>query len=180
MRLWNGPDSFGLVTRFLHWLMAGLILAMFALGLKLTSMEPGLSNLWLYGLHKTLGITLLALVVLRLLWHLISPPPAPIGQPGWQRRFVKAWHWTLYALMIAVPVCGWAGSSATGIDTVIFNRITLPPLVAPGERAEFVWFILHEIFAKTLIGMVIVHMLAALKREMAGDGTLTRMLRGRA
>ncbi len=50
----------------------------------------------------------------------------------------------------------------------------------PNETSEFVWFILHEIFAKTLLGMVIVHMLAALKREMDGDGTLTRMLRGRA
>lgn len=180
MALRNGPDSFGLVSRAIHWTMAILILAMFALGLRLTSMEPGLSNLWLYGLHKTVGFTLLLLVSVRILWHLVSRPPAPIGPPGPLRIFVKAWHWTLYALMIAVPICGWAGSSATGIDIVIFNSFTLPPLVAPGARAEFVWFILHEIFAKTLIGMAIVHMLGALKREMAGDGTLTRMLRGRA
>jgi cytochrome b561 len=179
MALRNGPDSFGLVTRVLHWTMAILILAMFALGLRLTSMEPGLSNLWLYGLHKSVGFTFLLLVVLRLLWHLVSPPPQPIGPPGKLRLFVRAWHWTLYALMIAVPICGWAGSSATGIDIVIFGQFTLPPLVAPSERAEFVWFILHEIFAKTLIGMAIVHMLGALKREMSGDGTLTRMLRGR-
>lgn len=178
MALRNGPDSFGLVTRLIHWVMAILILAMFALGLRLTSMQPGLSNLWLYGLHKTVGITLLALVLLRLSWHVISPPPAPIGPPGRMRLFVKAWHLTLYALMIAVPICGWAGSSASGIDTVIFGSITLPALVAPSETAEFVWFILHEILAKTLIGMVVVHMLAAVKREIAGDGTLRRMLRG--
>ena len=180
MALRNGPDSFGLVTRLIHWVMAILILAMFALGLRLTSMEPSLSNLWLYGLHKTVGITLLALVLLRLCWHVVSPPPAPIGPPGRMRLFVKGWHWTLYALMIAVPVCGWAGSSASGIDTVIFGTIILPPLVAANETAEFVWFILHEIFAKTLIGMALVHLLAALRREFAGDGTLTRMLRGRS
>jgi cytochrome b561 len=179
MALWNGPDSFGLITRLIHWTMAILILAMFALGLRLTSMEPGLSNLWLYGLHKTVGITLLALVVLRLAWHLVSRPPAPIGPPGPMRLFVKAWHWTLYALMIAVPICGWAGSSASGIDTVIFNRVTLPPLVAASERAEYVWFILHEILAKVLISMALVHMFGALKREMEGDGTLIRMIRGR-
>jgi cytochrome b561 len=179
MGLRNGPESFGLVTRVLHWTMAVLIVVMFALGLRLTSMEPGLSNLWLYGLHKTLGITLLLLVLVRILWHMVSRPPPPIGPPGRMRLFVRVWHWTLYALMIATPVAGWAGSSASGIDTVIFGQVTLPPLVAPGERAEFVWFILHEIFAKTLIGMVAVHMLAALKREMEGDGTLTRMLRGR-
>lgn len=180
MALRNGPDAFGLITRLIHWLMALLILAMFALGLRLTSMQPGLSNLWLYGLHKTVGITLLGLVILRIFWHLVSPPPQPVGPPGWMRTFVKAWHWTLYALMIATPIAGWAGSSASGIDTVVFSRFTLPPLVAANETSEFVWFILHEIFAKTLIGMVIVHILGALKREMAGDGTLTRMLRGRA
>ncbi len=176
----NGSDEFGLVTRVIHWVMAALVLGMIALGLRITSMEPGLSNLWLYGLHKTIGITLLALVLLRLLWHVISPPPSPIGPAGPGRMFVKAWHWTLYLLLIAVPICGWAGSSASGIDTVFAGAITLPPLVAPSERAEFVWFILHEIFAKTLLGMVIVHILAALRREMAGDGTLTRMLRGKA
>ncbi|HOZ32361.1 MAG TPA: cytochrome b [Tabrizicola sp.] len=179
MDLRNGPDRFGLVTRLIHWTMAGLILLMFALGLRITSMEPGLSNLWLYGLHKTIGFCLLALVVLRIVWHLVSPPPLPIGAPGKLRLFVRAWHWLLYALMIATPVAGWAGSSASGLDTVIFGSLTLPPLVEASEDAEFVWFILHEIFAKTLVGMALVHMLAALKREMDGDGTLTRMIRGR-
>jgi cytochrome b561 len=178
MALRNGPDSFGLVTRLIHWVMAVLILFMFALGLRLTSMEPGLSNLWLYGLHKTVGISLLALVVLRILWHLASPPPAPIGPPGRMRLFVKTWHRALYALMLATPIAGWAGSSASGIDTVVFGSITLPALVAPGETAESVCFILHEILAKTLIGMVVVHILGAIRREIAGDGTLTRMLRG--
>ena len=179
MALRNGPDTFGLVTRVIHWLMALLILSLIALGLRLAWMEPSLANLWLYGLHKTLGLTALALVLLRILWHIVSPPPAPIGQPGWQRLFIKAWHWTLYALMIATPIAGWAGSSASGIDTVFAESFTVPPLVEPNEASEFVWFILHEIFAKTLLGMLIVHMLAAFKREMEGDGTLTRMMRGR-
>jgi cytochrome b561 len=178
MALRNGPDSFGLISRLIQWGMALLILSLLALGLRLAWMEPGLANLWLYGLHKTLGLTALALVLLRILWHVISPPPGPQAT-GWERLFIKAWHWTLYALMIATPIAGWAGSSASGIDTVIFGSIAVPPLVEANETSEFVWFILHEIFAKTLLGMVIVHMLAALKREMEGDGTLTRMLKGR-
>ncbi len=179
MALRNGPDEFGLITRTLHWLMAALILAMVPLGLTLAWMKPGLSNLWLYGLHKTVGLTLLALVILRLVWHFLSPPPGPIGPPGPARMLAKVWHWTLYLLMIAVPVSGWAGSSASGIDTVFAGTFTVPPLVEPGETAEFVWFILHEIFAKTLAGMVIVHVLAAFRRQLAGDGTVTRMVRGR-
>lgn len=179
MGLRNGPESFGLISRLFHWLMAILVLSLIALGLRLSSMEPGLSNLWLYGLHKTLGLTALGLVLLRILWHLISPPPGPMAT-GWERLFIKAWHWTLYALMIATPIAGWAGSSASGIDTLYAETFVVPPLVEADETSEFVWFILHEIFAKTLLGMVLVHMLAALKRGMAGDGTLTRMLRGKA
>jgi cytochrome b561 len=178
MALKNGPDSFGLVTRLIHWAMALLIISLIALGLRLAWMEPSLANLWLYGLHKTLGLTALGLVLLRILWHVISPPPGPHAT-GWMRLFIKAWHWTLYALMIATPIAGWAGSSASGIDTLYAETFTVPPLVEANETSEFVWFILHEIFAKTLLGMVIVHMLAALKREMEGDGTLTRMIRGR-
>ena len=180
MKLRNTPDAFGLVTRVLHWTMALLVLLMFALGLRLSSMEPGLSNLWLYGLHKTAGFCLLTLVMLRIGWHIFSSPPLPIGPPGKLRLFVRFWHWTLYGLMIATPIAGWAGSSASGIDTVIFGSLILPPLVAVSESGEFVWFILHEIFAKVLVGMALVHMLAAFKREMEGDGTLTRMIKGRA
>ncbi|MES2539974.1 MAG: cytochrome b [Pseudomonadota bacterium] len=179
MALRNGPDEFGLISRLIHWGMALLLISLLALGLRIAAMEPGLSTPWLYGLHKTLGLTALALVLLRVIWHLISPPPGPQAT-GWMRLFIKAWHWTLYALMIATPIAGWAGSSASGIDTLYAETFVIPPLVEPNETSEFVWFILHEIFAKTLLGMVIVHMLAALKREMDGDGTLTRMLRGRA
>lgn len=179
MALRNGPDEFGLISRLIHWGMALLLISLLALGLRIAAMEPSLSTLWLYGLHKTLGLTALALLLLRVIWHLISPPPGPQAT-GWMRLFIKAWHWTLYALMIATPIAGWAGSSASGIDTLYAETIVIPPLVEPNETSEFVWFILHEIFAKTLLGMVIVHMLAALKREMDGDGTLTRMLRGRA
>lgn len=179
MVLRNGPDEFGLISRLIHWGMALLLISLLALGLRIAAMEPGLSTLWLYGLHKTLGLTALALVLLRVIWHLISPPPGPQAT-GWMRLFIKTWHWALYALMIATPIAGWAGSSASGIDTLYAETFVIPPLVEPNETSEFVWFILHEIFAKTLLGMVIVHMLAALKREMDGDGTLTRMLRGRA
>lgn len=178
MALRNGPDAFGLVTRTIHWVMALLILSQIALGLRIVWMEPGLANLWLFGLHKTLGLTALGLVVIRILWHIVSPPPGPQAT-GWLRLFIKAWHWTLYALMIATPIAGWAGSSASGIDTVYAETFVVPPIVEVNETSEFVWFILHEIFAKTLLGMVIIHILAAFKRQIEGDGTLTRMLKGR-
>jgi cytochrome b561 len=180
MQLSNTPEEFGLVTRVLHWGMALLVLTMLALGLRISSMEPGLANLWLYGLHKTLGILTLALILIRLGWHLYSPPPRPIGPPGPAVRVARAVHWTFYLLLIAIPLTGWAGSSATGIDVMIADRWTLPPLVEPSVEGEAFWFRLHDILTKLLIALVGLHMLGALKREMDGDGTLTRMLRGKA
>ena len=180
MTLSNRPDAFGLVSRALHWGMALLVIAMLALGLRISSMEPGLANLWLYGLHKTLGITILTLILIRLGWHLYTPPPRPIGPPGPALWAARAVHWAFYVLLVAIPLTGWAGSSATGIDVVIAERWTLPPLVEPSAEAEALWFRLHDILTKLLIGLVTLHILGALRHEMAGDGTLTRMLRGRA
>ena len=180
MALKNGPDSFGLVSRGLHWGMMLLVISMLALGLRISDMEPGLANLWLYGLHKTLGVTVLALMLARLGWHLFTPPPRPIGPWGPTLWLARGVHWAFYGLLVAIPLTGWAASSATGIDVLIAERWVLPPLVTPSIAGEAFWFGLHDILTKLLIGLIVLHMLGALKREMAGDGTLTRMLRGRA
>lgn len=175
----NTSDSFGLVTRVLHWGTALLVIGMLALGLRITDLEPGLANLWLYSLHKTLGFSVLGLIALRILWHLISPVPHPIGPPGWERKAARIGHALFYLLLIAIPLSGWAGSSATGLDVMIADRWTVPPIAAVSEAGEALWFRVHDVLTKLLIGLIIVHVLAALRREMAGDGTLRRMIRGR-
>ena len=179
MALRNGPDEFGLVTRLLHWTMMLLIFGQLALGLRLERMEPGLANLWLYGLHKTVGFTLLALILIRITWHLASPPPAPLGPHNALFWAARAAHWTIYALLVGIPFTGWAGSSATGIDVVIADRWTVPPLVEASEAGEAFWFGLHGILTKLLMALLALHILGALKRQVEGDGTLTRMLKGR-
>ncbi len=179
MPLRNGPDEFGLVTRLIHWTTMLIVISQLALGLRINAMEPGLSNLWLYGLHKTLGFLILALILARIGWHIASPPPHPIGPRNTGFWAARAVHWAFYILLIAIPLTGWAGSSATGIDVMIADRWTVPPLVEASEAAETFWFQLHDILTKLLIGLITLHMLAAFKREMEGDGTLTRMLRGR-
>ncbi|MBA3909893.1 MAG: cytochrome b [Rhodobacter sp.] len=180
MALRNGPGEFGLVTRVIHWAMALLVIAMLALGTRIADLEPGLANLWLYGLHKTLGFLALSLILLRVGWHLYTPPPRPLGAPGPALWAARAAHAAFYLLLIAIPLTGWAGSSATGIDVMIADRWTLPPVAEPSVEGEAFWFGLHGVLTKLLLGLVVVHMLTAIKREMAGDGTLTRMLRGRA
>jgi cytochrome b561 len=175
----NGPGEFGLVTRALHWGMMLLVIGQLALGNRIEDMAPGLSNLWLYSLHKTLGFAVLTLILARIGWHLASPPPNPIGPRSatfWAARSV---HWTFYIPLIAIPLSGWAGSSATGIDVMIADRWTVPPLVEASAEAEAFWFGVHGLLTKLLFGLIVLHMLAALKRELNGDGTLTRMIRGR-
>ena len=179
MALRNTPETFGLITRVLHWGMAVLVIAMLGLGLRIADLQPGLANLWLYGLHKTLGFAILTLILIRLVWHLFSPPPRPLGPPGPARIAARVAHLLFYGLLVAIPLTGWAGSSATGLDVLIADRWIAPPIAEVSETGEAFWFQLHGILTKLLIGLIVIHMLAALKREMEGDGTLTRMLRGR-
>lgn len=174
----NGPDSFGIVTRGLHWGMALLVAGMLGLGLRLERMEPALSNLWLYGLHKSIGLTVLALVVIRLVWHRISPPPRPVGG-GWQGIAARVVHGLIYVLLLAMPLSGWIASSATGIDTLFFDLWTVPAITPASAAIEEAGFAVHGAMASLLILLLLLHIAAAFKREVDGDGTLRRMVLGR-
>ena len=180
MNLRNTTDGFGVISRLLHWTMAIGVIFMLALGNRIADMKPDLSTLYLYGLHKTLGITILALAVLRLIWHRYSPPPHPIGPPkAWGNLAARVAHALIYLLLITIPLSGWFASSATGIDVMIFDRWTLPAIAPVSELWEKRGFAVHGILTKALFGVILVHMLAALKREIDGDGTLTRMISGK-
>ena len=178
--LTNSADGFGWITQVIHWLMALALLGMLALGTVLVNMQPGLANLWLYGLHKTIGISLLALVVVRLAWHRFSPPPKPLGGvPHWQERLAVWAHRGLYLLMIAIPLSGWVASSATGIDVMFAGRWVMPALAPVSQAWEEAGFAVHGALTKLLLALVVLHVAGALKRAWAGDGTLRRMVAGR-
>ena len=87
---------------------------MIGLGKRIEAMEPGLATLWLYSLHKSLGLAVLALVVLRLVWHHISPPPRPVGG-GWQAGAARAVHGAIYLLLLAIPLSGWCRTLITPV-----------------------------------------------------------------
>lgn len=175
----NDPTHFGAVSRAIHWSMALLILAMLALGTTLSNMQPGLSNLYLYGLHKTGGFIALTLVVARLIWHRLSPPPAPIGPPTrWTNRAARATHAATYILLVAIPLSGWIASSATGIDILFAERWTVPPIAPVSEAIDRWGFVAHGLLTKALMGLLALHVTGALTRGIKGDGTLGRMLGG--
>ncbi len=168
----NSKNGFGLISRLIRWAMALLVLGLLILGLFIANMQPALANLWLYGAHKTAGIIALTLVMARILWHRISHVPAPLGAT-W--RLAKWAHRALYACLIVMPLSGWIASSATGLDVIIFDQITLPAIAPVSEAWETVGFALHRATAYLLMGVLAVHVAGALMRR---DGTLARMIWG--
>jgi cytochrome b561 len=175
----NDPMHFGWLSRAIHWAMAVLILAMLALGTTLSNMQPGLSNLYLYGWHKTGGFIALGLVLLRLIWHRISPAPAPLGPPGaWASRAARWVHAATYVLLVCIPLSGWVASSATGIDILFAERWTVPAIAPVSEAIDYWGFVAHGILTKALMGLLVLHVLGALTRGIKGDGTLRRMTTG--
>lgn len=172
----NGPERFGRVTRALHWLMALGVISMLGFGTYLARMEVSLSNLWLFGLHKTVGIALLGLVLLRLVWHRASPPPGPISDGVAWHHEVAVWtHRCLYLLLVLIPLSGWIAASATGLDVMVFGRWTLPPIAPVSERWEAAFFAVHAALTKLVAALVLLHIAGAMRRR---DGTLGRMVRG--
>jgi cytochrome b561 len=175
----NGANRIGIVTRLLHWTMAAGVLATIPIGLRIANAEPSLALIPWFGLHKTIGVTLLALVLLRLAWHRITPPPGPLpGGPPWARKLARATHRAFYLLLLLVPLTGWIASSATGLDTVVFGRWTVPALAPASPGIERWAFALHRAGAYALAALVVVHVAGAVKRTIAGDGTLGRMITG--
>ncbi|MEL6643836.1 MAG: cytochrome b/b6 domain-containing protein [Pseudomonadota bacterium] len=177
MQLRNTLNEFGIITRVLHWLIAVGVIAMLALGSYITRMEVGFSNFWLFGLHKSIGLTLFLLVGIRIVWHVISRPPAPLPSAPWKDRLARWVHLGFYALLVLVPLTGWIASAASGLDVVVFDRLTLPQIAPTSETVEEAFFTLHWGLTKLLAALALLHIAGALTRR---DGTLRRMILGRA
>ena len=161
----------------LHWLTAVLIVASVSLGLYMVGLKLSPLKLRLYSLHKWVGVTIFILVATRLIWRAThAPPPLPAG-PRWQQVAAALNHWLLYALLVCIPLSGWLMSSAYGVPVVYFGLIQLPDLVAKHKELGDVLKQLHEALAFTMLALVALHVIAALKHHMMDrDDVLHRML----
>ena len=163
----------------LHWLTALLIIGAFAMGLVMTDI-PGLTptKLKYYAWHKWAGVTILALVALRLLWRLAHRAPAyPAATPRWQRASAHYLHCLLYVLMFAVPLSGYFYTLAAGVPVVYFGVVQLPLLIDADPALKPVLKALHFWLNMGLAGAVGLHVVAALKHAFVDrDGIMQRML----
>lgn len=176
----DAEPQYNSISRILHWAVAGLIVAQFTLArLAENAADSGeiVRQIGLLASHKSVGITVLGLAVLRLGWRFFHPPPAlPASIPGWQRIASAVSHWSLYLLLISLPITGWLMSSAAAYSVSYFSLFTLPDLVAPAESLKDAMHEVHETLAKALFAIALLHILAALKHHFIDkDDVLKRM-----
>ena len=170
------PARYNATSIALHWLLAVAIVANFSLGVYMHELPISPWQLKLYNWHKWAGITILAFSALRLLWRLLHPPPADVPMPPWQRRLAHAVHRALYGLFFAVPLAGWAYSSAAGFPVVVFGVLPLPDWVPVSPMLAKVLKGMHELLASALGLLVLLHVAAALKHHLVDrDGLLHRI-----
>lgn len=179
MRLKNTADRWGPVSQALHWLVVLLVLVLAIVGLSLDSLPKTPKSFWVFTLHKSVGVSVLVLVLLRLGWRLYAGAPRPVaGTPGWQARVASATHTLLYALLLAMPLSGWLYDSASGLRPFRwFGLVALPKLAGPDEALAASAREAHEWLFWLLVALVALHVAAALHHHLfRNDATLSRML----
>lgn len=168
-------------AKILHWTIAGAIVLQFVLA-KLADLagdsDLAVRELALLANHKSVGITILALALVRLAWRAKNPPPAlPATMPAWQVRASHISHWSLYGLIIVIPITGWLMSSASAYSVSWFNLFQLPDFVAADAELKNTFKDVHETLAKILALIALLHIGAALKHAVIDkDGVLNRMV----
>ncbi|MDY4285531.1 cytochrome b [Xanthomonas sp. LF06-19] len=175
----NTPDRWGSVSQTLHWLIAALILLLGVVGLTMGELPKTPKYFWVYTAHKSLGLTVLALVIVRLGWRLYAGTPKPVpGTPGWQERIADATHALLYVMIFAIPLSGWLYDSASGLRPFRwFGLVAVPKLSAPNEHLRDLSHTVHEWGFWLLIAVVLAHAGAAFYHHLfQRDATLARML----
>ena len=175
------PDRYSPTAVALHWLLAVLIVVSFGMGLYMVDLPFSPARLKLFNWHKWAGFVVLALSGWRLLWRLTHRPPNELPAPAWQQLAAHATHGGLYLLFFAVPLIGWAYTSATGFPLVPFGLWQLPDFVPVDKELAETMKLWHKYLSYAMGVLVLMHTSAALKHHFVDrDGTLGRMwLRGR-
>lgn len=171
-------DHYPATSKLLHWLIAVCVLTTAPVAIAMTRMAEGPSRDALYNFHKSLGVTILLLMVLRLINRLVAG--APVADPGiepWQKTVSSIVHASLYVLLLAMPIGGYLANSLFGAPTPVFGWFELPPIVAKNEALSEQVFALHRWTGYLLILIVVTHIGAALYHAfIRRDEVLKRML----
>lgn len=172
----NTSSAYGPVTRFLHWLIFFLIFGMLFLGYFMQDIGDKPLRGDVVSLHKLIGLAILFVMMIRVVWALFNPKPLILDVPQWQRFLERLVHFTLYALIIAMPLSGWIGSVSAGYVPHLGNfQFNLP--IEQNKELSKICFELHGIFAIAILLLVSFHVFAALYHHFVKrDNIYLRMI----
>jgi cytochrome b561 len=179
MMLKSDKQHWGSLAQFFHWTIVLLILVQGTLGLVMVDLPKKPSIIPLFSLHKSIGMTILFLAVLRLGWRAFDRRPAdPAGMPKWQVFGAHAGHMLLYVLLFLVPLSGWWFDSVSGLRPLYwFNLFEIPHMATPDPALKQLARDRHELLFWILVVVAAGHAAMAFVHQFINrDGTLSRML----
>ncbi len=181
MKLRSDARRWGGVTKTLHWTIALAVIALLCVGTWMVDLPISADKVRIYGLHKSAGITVLALMLVRIAWRRweAARPELPFGMPGWERAAAWSSHLLLYLALLVMPLSGWLFNSAANFPLQWFGWFTIPGLTGPDPEVKAWARAVHHWTGYFLIGLVSLHVMAALKHHLLDrDETLRRMWPG--
>jgi cytochrome b561 len=178
MNFRNTTRAWGVLSKTFHWLIVLLIITQWLIAERADDMPNGLAKLQTLAWHKSIGITVLMLAILRLVWRWLNPVPSLEGMAKpWERMLAGLSHVLLYTLIFAMPLTGWMMSSARNFPVSWFRLFQLPDLVAPSDQLFHQMLDLHHLLFKVLLVVALLHVLGAAKHHLIDrNDVLKRML----
>jgi len=177
MSLRSNDRQWGSVAKFFHWIIALAILVNGTFGLLMDLARSPMQKISWLALHKSIGLTVLALVLLRIAWRWRDGRPLDEPAPRWQQWSAHAVHGVLYVLIVALPLSGWWFNSVTGKPLQWFKLFNLPALAAKNDDIRHFAHAVHEYLFWFLVLVLVAHVGAALKHHVFdNDNVLRRML----
>lgn len=174
----NTQAAWGTIAKSFHWLMAVLILAQLVIGKVADEMALSPQKLDLFVWHKSIGVSILLLALLRLSWRIGNPPPSPPpGIPHWETLLARIGHTSLYLLLFAVPISGWCVSDSSRIPFKAFWIVPMPDWLPSDRPAQEFAEDVHVMLIVALLIVLAIHIAAALRHHLLlRNDTLRRML----
>ncbi len=172
----NTAMRWGGVAKGFHWLMAVMIVLAIVLGVVAEEMPLSPAKLKVFILHKSVGISILALVILRIVWRVTQKAPgAPTGISALNKKLANLGHFALYGLMLLLPVSGWILNSAADFPFRWFGLFAVPSITSPNEELHELSESIHVFAAWVLLVVFLGHAVMAIKHHRHGSDVLLRM-----
>lgn len=173
----NTNRTWGSLTKALHWIIVLLIINQWVIAERAEELK-GLAKVPVLALHKSFGMTILMLAIVRLVWRWMNPVPDLTSETKpWERVLARISHVLLYALIFAMPLTGWMMSSARNFPVSWFKLFQFPDLVAPADQTYHLMNDLHHLLFSALVVVALLHAAGALKHHFIDrNDVLKRML----